>query len=33
MDFMQSGDVLVVCKMDRLGRDTRDVLNLVHEID
>ena len=30
---MQSGDVLVVCKMDRLGRDTRDVLNLVHEID
>ena len=33
LDCMQSGDVLVVCKMDRLGRDTRDELNLVHEID
>ena len=33
MDFLQSGDVLVVCKLDRLGRNTRDVLNLVHEID
>ena len=33
MDFLQSGDVLVVCKLDRLGRNTRDVLNLVHKID
>ena len=33
MDFLQSGDVLVVCKLDRLGRNTRGVLNLVHEID
>ena len=23
----------MVCKLDRLGRNTRDVLNLVHEID
>ena len=33
LDFLQSGDVLVVCKLDGLGRNTRDVLNLVHEID
>ena len=25
--------MLVVCKLDRLGRDTQDVLNLVHEIN
>ena len=33
LDFLQSGDVFVVCKLDRLGRNTRDVLNLFHKID
>lgn len=33
MDFLQAGDVLCVHKLDRLGRNTRDVLNLVHELD
>jgi DNA invertase Pin-like site-specific DNA recombinase len=33
MDFMRAGDVLVVVKLDRLGRSTRDVLNLVHELE
>jgi DNA invertase Pin-like site-specific DNA recombinase len=27
------GDVLIVVKLDRLGRNTRDVLNLVHELE
>jgi hypothetical protein len=30
MDFIRSGDTLIVVKLDRLGRSTRDVLNLVH---
>ena len=33
LDFIRAGDVLVVTKLDRLGRSTRDVLNLVHELD
>ena len=33
LDFLQEGDVLCVHKLDRLGRNTRDVLNLVHELD
>lgn len=33
MDFIAEGDTLVVCKLDRLGRSTRDVLNLVHELE
>lgn len=33
LDFIRPGDVLVVTKLDRLGRSTRDVLNLVHELD
>jgi DNA invertase Pin-like site-specific DNA recombinase len=33
MDFIRPGDTLVVVKLDRLGRSTRDVLNLVHELD
>ena len=33
MDFLRPGDELVVVKLDRLGRSTRDVLNLVHELE
>ncbi len=33
LDFIRPGDTLVVVKLDRLGRSTRDVLNLVHELD
>lgn len=33
MEFLRAGDELVVLRLDRLGRSTRDVLNLVHELD
>jgi DNA invertase Pin-like site-specific DNA recombinase len=33
LDFIRSGDVLIVVKLDRLGRNTRDVLNLAHELE
>ena len=33
VDFIRPGDTLVVHKLDRLGRSTRDVLNLVHELE
>ena len=33
LDFIRPGDELVVVKLDRLGRNTRDVLALVHELD
>lgn len=33
IQFLHAGDELVVLRLDRLGRSTRDVLNLVHEID
>src|SRR3546814_19532535 len=33
MKFMHTGDELVVLRLDRLDRSTRDVLNLVHELD
>jgi DNA invertase Pin-like site-specific DNA recombinase len=33
MDFVRPGDALVAVKLDRLGRSTRDVLNLVHELE
>jgi DNA invertase Pin-like site-specific DNA recombinase len=33
LDFIRPSDTLVVVKLDRLGRNTRDVLNLVHELE
>jgi len=33
LEFIGPRDVLVCVKLDRLGRSTRDVLNLVHELD
>jgi len=33
LDFITKGDSLCVHKLDRLGRNTRDVLNLVHTIN
>lgn len=33
LEFVRPGDSVVVVKLDRLGRSTRDVLNLVHELD
>ncbi|KIU30447.1 resolvase [Methylobacterium radiotolerans] len=33
LDFIRPGDELCVLRADRLGRDTRDVLNIVHELD
>ena len=33
LDFLRDGDELVVARLDRLGRDTRDVLNLIHECE
>lgn len=33
MQFLHAGDELVVLRLDRLGRSTRDVLHLVHELD
>lgn len=31
IEFLRPGDELVVTRLDRLGRDTRDVLNIVHD--
>ncbi|MEX4008259.1 recombinase family protein [Neoaquamicrobium sediminum] len=33
ISFLRPGDELVVTRLDRLGRATRDVLNLVHECE
>jgi DNA invertase Pin-like site-specific DNA recombinase len=33
LDFLRPGDELVVTRLDHLGRDTRDVLNLIHECE
>ncbi|MES0865023.1 recombinase family protein, partial [Ruegeria sp. SCPT10] len=33
MEFLRDGDELVVHRLDRLGRSTRDVLNLVLELN
>jgi len=31
IEFLRQGDEVVVTRLDRLGRDTRDVLNIVHD--
>jgi DNA invertase Pin-like site-specific DNA recombinase len=33
LEFLRPGDELVVVRLDRLGRSTRDVLNIVHEVE
>ncbi len=33
MEFLREGDELIVRRLDRLSRSTRDVLNLIHELD
>ncbi|TBG55696.1 recombinase family protein [Rhizobium leguminosarum] len=33
IEFLREGDELMVTRLDRLGRDTRDVLNIVHECE
>ena len=33
MEFLRAGDELVVTRLDRLGRDTTDVLNIIHECE
>lgn len=33
IDFLRPDDELVVTRLDQLGRDTRDVLNVVHECE
>lgn len=33
IEFLRPQDELVVTRLDRLGRDTRDVLNIIHECD
>jgi DNA invertase Pin-like site-specific DNA recombinase len=33
LEFLRPGDELMVTRLDRLGRDTRDVLNIVYECD
>ncbi|ESZ78375.1 recombinase family protein [Mesorhizobium sp. L103C105A0] len=33
IDFLRPGDELLVTRLDRLGRDTRDVLNLIYECE
>ncbi len=33
LQFLRAGDELVVMRLDRLGRDTRDVLNILHDCE
>jgi len=32
MQRLQPGDVVVVCKLDRLARSSRDLYNILHEL-
>lgn len=33
IEFLRKGDELIVTRLDRLGRDTRDVLNIIHDCE
>ncbi|MEP3629230.1 MAG: recombinase family protein, partial [Hyphomicrobiales bacterium] len=33
IEFLRQGDELIVTRLDRLGRDTRDVLNIIHDCE
>ena len=33
IQFLRPGDELMVARLNRLGRDTRDVLNVIHECE
>ena len=33
LELLGSADEFVVTRLDRLGRDTRDILNLIHEAE
>ncbi|KAA1233649.1 helix-turn-helix domain-containing protein [Agrobacterium tumefaciens] len=33
IEFLREDDELIVTRLDRLGRDTRDVLNIIHECE
>nr|WP_321442586.1 recombinase family protein [uncultured Cohaesibacter sp.] len=33
LEFLRPEDELIVTRLDRLGRDTRDVLNIIHECE
>lgn len=33
LEFLRPDDELLVTRLDRLGRDTRDVLNIIHECE
>jgi DNA invertase Pin-like site-specific DNA recombinase len=33
IEFLRPDDELMVARLDRLGRDTRDVLNIIHEVE
>ena len=29
---LKAGDILIVCRLDRLARSSRDLLNIVHQV-